>query len=47
MEGNPLIHIMYDAWVNHGILPSTIYNLSEGEKELLASFLIIKRSPRG
>lgn len=33
-----IAHVMYFAWIRHGILPSTIYNLRDEEKIILAAF---------
>lgn len=41
MEGDVLAILMYQAWKNHGIKPSEIYNMSKGELEIIKAFYII------
>lgn len=36
--------IMYEAWVNHGILPSKIYSLPDGELTLLKAFTYLNKT---
>jgi hypothetical protein len=38
---------MFEAWCEHGILPSVIYNLPKGEIELLKAFYLLKYEKKG
>jgi hypothetical protein len=33
---------MYYAWRKHGVLPSVIYNLQEGELATIAAFMMME-----
>lgn len=41
-----MAHIMFYAWCKHGIKPSDIYKMSDGEKSLLRAFYIVEMEKR-
>ena len=39
-EGDLMANLMYYSWVRHGIKPSEIYKMSDGELKILKTFYI-------
>ena len=39
-----MANVMYYAWTRHGIMPSTIYNLSRDELEIISALCLIDLS---
>lgn len=46
MDGDAKANIMYYAWSKHGIEPSRIYNMSEGELKVIRAFYIMENTPK-
>lgn len=42
MEGDAKANLMYYAWVKHGIEPSKIYSMSDGELKVIRAFYIME-----
>lgn len=45
-DGDAMANIMYYAWVKHGIKPSKIYSMTDGELQVIRSFYIIENTPK-
>lgn len=38
-----MARVMFDAWIKHGVRPSEIYKMSDGELKVLRAFYIIEK----